>query len=200
MRPSSRTPEGEPLRCAICGASHNIDVSRPPGDSVCPSCGTHAWFPHRAESVEATRAHIRSYVAELSAFCRRDPPVNDLGELLVSGLTRCLAAYGSMLWVRNKRRWWSFRATLNLIACVGEPDSPDFAQEVATAKHQIMRNGRMAGRETLVIGVPVMRHDRVLGVIEVLQRAGRPENTQKGYVRFVNQMADITAGCGSLSQ
>jgi hypothetical protein len=44
-----------------------------------------------------------------------------------------------------------------------------------------------------------MRHDRVLGVIEVLQRAGSPAATQKGYVRFVSQMADIMAGCGSLS-
>ena len=199
MLPSSRTPEGEPLRCPICGASHNVEVSRPPGDSVCPSCGAHAWFSRHVDHIEATKAQIRTYVEELSSLCRNNLPVNQIGEFLLLGLTRCLAAYGAMLWVESRRNWWSLRQSLNMVACVGEPASPDLAQEVIAAKHEIVRDARIGGRETLVIGVPVTRNNRVVGVIEVLQRAGSPAATQKGYVRFVKQTADLVAGCSGLS-
>ena len=42
---SSRTPEGEPNRCHVCGAEICLDPSRPPGDAPCQNCGTLAWFP-----------------------------------------------------------------------------------------------------------------------------------------------------------
>jgi acyl carrier protein len=39
MTISSRTPEGEPHRCAICGGLVVTEPSQPLGDSVCPRCG-----------------------------------------------------------------------------------------------------------------------------------------------------------------
>ena len=39
MTISSRTPEGEPHRCAICGELAITETSQPLGDSVCPRCG-----------------------------------------------------------------------------------------------------------------------------------------------------------------
>ena len=44
MQPSSRTPEGEPNRCPVCGKDLQIEPSRPPGDAPCPHCGTLLWF------------------------------------------------------------------------------------------------------------------------------------------------------------
>ncbi len=41
---SSRTPEGEPYYCSVCGADNRIEPSRPPGDVPCPSCGHLYWF------------------------------------------------------------------------------------------------------------------------------------------------------------
>jgi anti-sigma B factor antagonist len=41
---ASRTPEGEPGRCPICGAASRIEPTDPPGDAPCPSCGCLAWF------------------------------------------------------------------------------------------------------------------------------------------------------------
>jgi hypothetical protein len=40
----SRTPEGEPNRCPICGAQLQLEPSTPPGDAPCPQCGTLLWF------------------------------------------------------------------------------------------------------------------------------------------------------------
>jgi signal recognition particle GTPase len=44
MKPSSRTPEGEPNHCPVCGKAVRIDPSRPPGDAPCPYCGYLLWF------------------------------------------------------------------------------------------------------------------------------------------------------------
>ena len=44
MNSPSRTPEGDPNRCPVCGARWNIEPSQPAGDAPCPSCGTLIWF------------------------------------------------------------------------------------------------------------------------------------------------------------
>ena len=48
---SSRTPEGEPNRCSVCGSEIRIDPSRPAGDAPCPHCGNLLWFPNDALTV-----------------------------------------------------------------------------------------------------------------------------------------------------
>lgn len=48
MEISSRTPEGEANRCAVCGNALRIDPSRPPG-APCPRCGSLVWFPDSSE-------------------------------------------------------------------------------------------------------------------------------------------------------
>jgi anti-anti-sigma factor len=44
MSISSRTPEGEPCRCPLCGAENDVEPSSPPGDASCPQCGRLIWF------------------------------------------------------------------------------------------------------------------------------------------------------------
>jgi HptB-dependent secretion and biofilm anti anti-sigma factor len=41
---SSRTPEGSPGQCPICGAFITVEPSDPAGDAPCPSCGHLLWF------------------------------------------------------------------------------------------------------------------------------------------------------------
>jgi hypothetical protein len=87
---SSRTPEGEPNRCPVCGRLVTIEPSRPPldapdgspnhgpADAPCPACGHLLWFydvtarlhPH------ATRPERLAAVRELltSARERNLPP------------------------------------------------------------------------------------------------------------------------------
>lgn len=191
MPPSSRTPEGEPLRCKVCGAWSNVEVSSPPGDAICPSCGSHVWLANPFIRFSTTKTRIQNFVAELSAHCRADLPMNRIGAFLVSGLSDCLAAYDAMLWVQGKQNWWSMRRTPKVVACVGERDSPTLAREVIFTRKEVTRQVRISDVVTLVISVPVTRNTRVIGGIEVLQRAGCPPESQQGYVHFINHMADI---------
>jgi anti-anti-sigma factor len=41
---SSRTPEGTPNDCPVCGAHLKIEPSTPAGDAPCPCCGHLLWF------------------------------------------------------------------------------------------------------------------------------------------------------------
>lgn len=41
---SSRTPEGRPNLCPVCGAAIEVEPSDPAGDAPCPHCGNLLWF------------------------------------------------------------------------------------------------------------------------------------------------------------
>ncbi|REJ90498.1 MAG: acyl carrier protein [Planctomycetota bacterium] len=43
MTVSSRTPEGFPERCVLCGAVTRLEFSGPAGDAPCPNCGCLVW-------------------------------------------------------------------------------------------------------------------------------------------------------------
>lgn len=44
---SSRTPEGDPNRCPICGHHVRLEPSIDTRDAPCPSCGHLLWFTER---------------------------------------------------------------------------------------------------------------------------------------------------------
>src|SRR5262249_23325486 len=44
MTISSRTPEGLPNRCPVCGADVCVEPSNPAGDAPCPECGQLLWL------------------------------------------------------------------------------------------------------------------------------------------------------------
>jgi hypothetical protein len=44
MQISSRTPEGEPQRCPVCGQQARIELSTVSADAPCPFCGSLLWL------------------------------------------------------------------------------------------------------------------------------------------------------------
>jgi hypothetical protein len=44
MTISSRTPEGWPHQCSICGKVAALEPCYPGGDAVCPNCGHLSWL------------------------------------------------------------------------------------------------------------------------------------------------------------
>jgi len=72
MKPSSRTPEGTPNRCPICGKSVRIEPSSfPTHDAPCPQCGHLLWFGDASDELVAPAlahdfATVRPHLARLS--------------------------------------------------------------------------------------------------------------------------------------
>ena len=55
---SSRTPEGEPNRCPVCGKFVRIEPSHPTNDAPCPHCGQLLFFAR--DPGDATFAYFRT--------------------------------------------------------------------------------------------------------------------------------------------
>jgi acyl carrier protein len=75
---ASRTPEGWPNRCPICGADVWIDPSQPPGDAPCPKCGQLLWFDdadNRRRILELIAARLSLKPNEIDL----DSPLPDFG-------------------------------------------------------------------------------------------------------------------------
>lgn len=56
---SSRTPEGVPNRCPLCGTDLRLEPSNPPGDAPCPNCGHLLWFYPQPQAPSTQRAAQR---------------------------------------------------------------------------------------------------------------------------------------------
>ena len=64
---SSRTPEGLPNRCPICGGEFDLEPSLPTGDAPCPQCGHLLWwFQQKFDRLDRVDANTR-FVEELKA-------------------------------------------------------------------------------------------------------------------------------------
>jgi acyl carrier protein len=63
MSISSRTPEGEPLRCPLCHTVEHLELSYPGDDSICPRCGHLLWWFRDRTHKEARLEH--SFVHDL---------------------------------------------------------------------------------------------------------------------------------------
>jgi acyl carrier protein len=84
---SSRTPEGEPKLCPVCGALICIEPSTPSGDGPCPGCGVLLWFLHTSRGVRLYEVNCIASIRERAA--------NILARALGAGkeeLTRSIAS------------------------------------------------------------------------------------------------------------
>ena len=61
MSPSSRTPEGEPNHCDVCGYDQCIEPSLESRDATCPNCGALLWFPDATPEEPETPDWLRRY-------------------------------------------------------------------------------------------------------------------------------------------
>jgi acyl carrier protein len=85
---SSRTPEGWPNRCPVCGGEICIEPSLPPGNGPCPQCGTLLWFFNSAEG------HRRYEASLIETIHRRLAPF--VGDEL--GIRSALTGRPPLLW------------------------------------------------------------------------------------------------------
>lgn len=72
MLSSTSTDDGFPIRCEICGNSSIVNVSMPPGDSLCPVCGSFQWVTALAEVPFQNSFKPHLHISRLDAMNRDD--------------------------------------------------------------------------------------------------------------------------------
>jgi len=79
MAISSRTPEGEPAVCPVCGEFVRAEPSEPYYDAPCPSCGSLLWFVRISDQRlvfkpgdEARAKGLRKALSEVTGFSELD--------------------------------------------------------------------------------------------------------------------------------
>jgi mannitol/fructose-specific phosphotransferase system IIA component (Ntr-type) len=71
LSPSTRTPEGQPNECPICGNAVVIEPSSPAGEAPCPNCGCLLWFLDSPGNPHLYGFHQFS-ISELSVRTKRE--------------------------------------------------------------------------------------------------------------------------------
>lgn len=201
MESSSRTPEGSPLFCALCGKESNIDPSLPTGDATCPHCGHLAWLGPAANSGRS----IRSLVAETATLAKSNIDAEQFFPEFTTRVVAAMAAFGGAVWTPGESPLLELKFQLNLEPTLLE-DSDEghrhqlLLRQVAadTEAHVIgphsatSRDGR-AGNPTshLLVLAPVLLDGSCQAVVEVFQRAGSSSVVARGYRRFLINMCEL---------
>jgi predicted RNA-binding Zn-ribbon protein involved in translation (DUF1610 family) len=105
MSVASRTPEGLPNRCPLCGAEVIIPPSVPAGDAPCPKCGHLIWFDNRAARLFAATESRPTNVGAFLDRHRHDIDWNEfratIAEWSHDELTECVGLLkDDSAWVR----------------------------------------------------------------------------------------------------
>jgi acyl carrier protein len=76
---ASRTPEGWPNRCPVCGAEWWIEPSQPTGDAPCPACGVLVWFDAEGKENEVAEIIARRLGVSREKLAAGVSLIEDLG-------------------------------------------------------------------------------------------------------------------------
>ncbi|HWA98367.1 MAG TPA: HlyD family efflux transporter periplasmic adaptor subunit, partial [Pirellulales bacterium] len=152
--------------------------------------------------LEQAHQQIQGLVHEVERLARQDlSPEAFFGEYLAR-VTAALAALGGAVWMLNEAAQAELLQQLNLGELGIDSNAAltqhrDLAHEVASSGEPTMLppRGTVGATsnpgDTLLILVPVKVADQTRGIIEVFQRPGAPDRTQRGYLRFLLQVAAL---------
>jgi hypothetical protein len=117
MLPSTRTPEGEPIRCSVCGSVSRVDACYPANDSVCPVCGTFALLqPCNRNPVR--RYSWRQFRRNLYELVQQEHTMKDLARIALIEIAKLTKADRVAI-LRNQRTFWSSRKRAAVVGYLG---------------------------------------------------------------------------------
>ena len=196
-----------------------IEPSRPPGDAPCPHCGSFLWFHGAradAETVELTKQQIQAlitkrqifeHIAELERLANSKVSEAEFWPEFLTRVIHSLAANGGAVWLNEGQR-------LGVLAQVNLFDAPaqrlgtqmnehlpmilrviETNQACVVAPHGMVGASKLACNPTahLMIFGTIHCGQRPFRIVEIAQRDGAGEATQRGYLEFVQQMCGTAA-------
>jgi multidrug efflux pump subunit AcrA (membrane-fusion protein) len=155
-----------------------------------------------------TRNEIRQLVNEVAQLAASDVSPGEFYEGFLSRVLAALAAIGGAVWLRQPDHSLQLAFHANLPA-TGFPANEDLPahrgllQRVADSKQALVvpphaasaANPQTQDNPTphLLVLAPLLLEGETQAVVEVFQRPGGGPTTQRGYLRFLVQMAELAA-------
>ncbi len=158
------------------------------------------------QTVEETKAQIRGLVNEIAALAKSGATADEFYSELLGRVITALAAAGGAIWLLDEDRQLRLQYQINAEPTVLAGDSEDanrhnrLLRRVANAGQSLLvppysgtTDGDSEGNPTrylLVLGA-LKHEDHNDGLIEIFQRPDTAPDTQRGYLRFLQQMCEL---------
>ena len=165
------------------------------------------------QTIEETKAQIRGLVNEIASLAKSGATADEFYSEMLTRVITALAAHGGAVWLLDEDRQLRLQYQINAEPTILAGDSDD-----ATRHNRLIRRVANAGQSLLVPpysgttdgdseGNPTryllvlgsLKHkdhndvDQFDGLIEIFQRADTAPETQRGYLRFVQQMCELAS-------
>lgn len=193
MRVSSRTPEGEPLQCSICGQRSFVLVSDPPRDSTCTNCGCMAWIPREADEQSFELSCDTNAVATVvNRLCRSETTAAIAASLEI-GLRELLLPDAVVVWAMDGR--WANETRLTPLVQHRNLYDGAFAREIVTLNRPLTKRGRSSDSFRFQLGLPWVAppNSRTLGAIELSYDRNLTEDSERIISRVAESLAVVAA-------
>ena len=159
-----------------------------------------------SETIEQTKQQIRSLVSEISQLSKSDIGPEEYYAQFLQRVVSALAAVGGAVWLLAEGRRLQLAYQINLSQGLLDSASDEASRHLRLLNHiintdqsQLVPPMSGAGDEeaggnpttSLLVLSPLNSDGKVEGIIEVFQRADSPPATQRGYLRFLDQMSEL---------
>ena len=158
------------------------------------------------ESVEQTKQQIRTLINEIAELSRSDIAAEEYYPAVLKRIVDALAAVGGALWLLDDEGKLKLSYQINVNQNLLEAESEDAAKHARLLSRLFMRGQSelipahsMLGEnqnegnpsQYLLCVSPLSTGKQTTGLLEVFQRADSAPNVQRGYLRFLEQMAGL---------
>ncbi|HEX4132911.1 MAG TPA: efflux RND transporter periplasmic adaptor subunit [Pirellulales bacterium] len=153
--------------------------------------------------LEQAQQQIRGLVDEVGRLARQDLSPESFFAEYLARVTAALAALGGVVWLLREGSRLELLQQTNLreVGLEADPDAlsqhHDLAREVVKSGEGTLLAPRAAAGtlvnpgDALLLLAPVKVADETRGVVEIFQRPGAPDRTQRGYLRFLLQVGEL---------
>ena len=159
-----------------------------------------------AEAIEQTKQQIRALVGEISQLSKSDVGPEQYYAAFLHRVISALAAIGGAVWLAVEGRRLQLAYQINLSETLLDSASDDARRHLRLLDHLVhggegalvpplsgAADEQAGGNPTryLLVLSPLRSDNKVEGIVEVFQRPDSPPATQRGYLRFLEQMCEL---------